>query len=109
MLPVVDGESVTPPRATWCVRNPKLPLAVYRDLAAHLGQVEGVQVEEIPATPERFNYTLSQVAGLTIGLPSDPIAQQQVESILAYYGDRYRSRYGSWQRPDAAENGEEDG
>jgi hypothetical protein len=72
---------------------------VYREVAAHLGQVEGVQVEEIPATFERFDYTLSQVAGLGIHLPSTPIVEQRVEAILAYYGDRY-SRYGPWQREE---------
>jgi hypothetical protein len=76
---------------------------LYREVAAHLGQIQGVQVEQIPATVERFDYTQSQVAGLVVLLPNDPIAQQQAESILAYYDDRYSTRYGSWQRQDSGD------
>ncbi|KOP24202.1 hypothetical protein AMR41_22820 [Hapalosiphon sp. MRB220] len=68
-----------------------LPLAVYREIAAHLRQVEGVEVELIPQSSRQFDYNQSQIAGLWISLSpdSDSISQQRVEQILAYYRDRY--------------------
>ncbi len=68
-----------------------LPLAVYREIAAHLRQVEGVEVELIPQSSRQFDYNQSQIAGLWISLSpdSDSTSQQRVEQILAYYRDRY--------------------
>lgn len=67
--------------------NPKLPLAVYRELAAHLRQIEGVQVEIIEAMGQQFDYHHSQVSGLWIEYaPSlDSSKQARVEEILNYY------------------------
>ncbi|MBO3460810.1 hypothetical protein G7B40_022155 [Aetokthonos hydrillicola Thurmond2011] len=69
-----------------------LPLAVYREIAAHLQQVEGVEVGLIPQSSESFDYNQSQIAGLWIEHTpkSVPQSRQRVEQILAYY----RSRYG---------------
>ncbi len=68
-----------------------LPLAVYREVAAHLRQVEGVEVELIPQSSPQFDYNQSQIAGLLISVSpnSDFASQQRVEQILAYYRDRY--------------------
>ncbi|MFB2770072.1 hypothetical protein ACE1AT_12420 [Pelatocladus sp. BLCC-F211] len=68
-----------------------LPLAVYREVAAHLRQVEGVEVELIPQSSPQFDYNQSQIAGLWISVSpdSDSVSQQRVEQILAYYRDRY--------------------
>lgn len=79
---------------SYTVQNPTLPLAVYREVAAHLTQVEGVQTRLTPQTSKQFEYTLSQIGSLEIELsdPNNVQAQTQVEKILAYYGDRF----GAW-------------
>ncbi|MCP6757638.1 MAG: hypothetical protein NHB32_02440 [Fischerella sp. CENA71] len=68
-----------------------LPLAVYREVAAHLRQVEGVEVELIPQSSPQFDYNQSQIAGLLISVSPDSnsVSQQRVEQILSYYRDRY--------------------
>lgn len=70
---------------------PKLPLAVYREVAAHLQQVPGVEVEFIPQTSQQFDYTQSQIDSLTIryGEDFDVGFQERVKGILNYYSQRY--------------------
>ena len=70
---------------------PTLPLAVYREVAAHLRQVDGVDAGLIPQQSTNFDYDNSQVGGLWIQLATEADCQL-VEKILAYYGDRY----GAW-------------
>ncbi|WP_448604152.1 hypothetical protein [Thermoleptolyngbya sp.] len=73
---------------------PQLPLAVYREVAAHLRQVPGVSVELLPQTSTEFDYRQSQVGGLEIDdEEATAAAQQQVERILQYYSDRF----GAWR------------
>lgn len=81
---------------------PQLPLAVYREVATHLRQVEGVktQLHPMPTTQpnsERFefDYLQSQVGSLSIQYhqAASPVTRQQVDRILAYYSDRY----GCWK------------
>lgn len=74
---------------------PHLPLAVYREVAAHLQQVTGVEVELVPQTSTEFDYFESQTGGLrlTFNPASTADARRRVDQILAYYGDRY----GNWQ------------
>ncbi|MUG98992.1 hypothetical protein F7734_44535 [Scytonema sp. UIC 10036] len=64
-----------------------LPLAVYREIAAHLRQVEGVEVSLIPQTSQEFDYNQSQVGGLSIEYTSSSNLQsrQRVQQILTYY------------------------
>jgi hypothetical protein len=72
-----------------------MPLSVYREVAAHLCQLSGVEVELLSQTATQFDYTLSQVGGLRIQVPpsiSETDAARVLE-ILNYYGDRF----GSWQ------------
>lgn len=74
----------------------QLPLAVYREVIAHLRQVEGVNaslimrpLEHHPA--EKFDYYQSQVAALEIDY-AENLAEssiQRVADILDYYGQRY--------------------
>lgn len=68
-----------------------VPLAVYREIAAHLRQVEGVQTGLYPANSDRFDYNQSQVRGLWIEYAeiTSPQSRKRVEQILAYYQDRY--------------------
>lgn len=74
---------------------PNLPLAVYREVAAHLRQVTGVEVELLPQQSQTFDYQQSQIGGLKLRYApeADAASQQRVQQILAYYGDRY----GNWQ------------
>lgn len=69
----------------------RLPLAVYRELAAHLRQVDGVNSGLIPQTSQQFDYNQSQIGGLWIEYTpeSSPESRQRVEQILAYYENRY--------------------
>jgi hypothetical protein len=81
---------------------PQLPLAVYREVATHLRQVEGVttQLHPMPTTQlgselDQFDYLQSQVGSLSIQYHQDvdPIIRLSVDRILAYYSDRY----GCWK------------
>lgn len=73
---------------------PQLPLAVYRELAAHLRQVEGVEPYLIPQQSREFDYNDSQIEGVQIQFPenADATCRQRVDQILAYYRNRYCSR-----------------
>jgi uncharacterized lipoprotein YddW (UPF0748 family) len=67
-----------------------LPLAIYREIAAHLRQVDGVEVSIIPQTSQEFDYNQSQVGGLWIEYTSVSHLQsrQRVQQILTYYQKR---------------------
>ncbi|MEA5582676.1 hypothetical protein VB620_15155 [Nodularia harveyana UHCC-0300] len=73
------------------IKFPGLSLAVYREIAAHLRQVEGIQVGLIPQASTEFDYHQSQVAGLQIfGIPNSGLEnQERVQQILAYYRNCY--------------------
>jgi hypothetical protein len=77
------------------IRCPRLPLAVYREVAAHLRQVVGVTAGLLPQLSQEFDYEQSQIGGLWIELPGDAEshAHDRVEQILAYYSDRH----GAWE------------
>ncbi|MEH2231325.1 MAG: hypothetical protein V7K71_17175 [Nostoc sp.] len=68
-----------------------LPLAVYREIAAHLRQVEGVEVDLIPQSSQQFDYNQSQIAGLSLlWTPNSSLEnRRRVNQILAYYQNRY--------------------
>ncbi len=80
---------------------PRLPLAIYREIAVHLRQVEGVNTQLNPPSSSsashsaEFDYLQSQVGSLSIQYHEDvdPNIRQRVDRILAYYSDRY----GHWQ------------
>jgi hypothetical protein len=76
-----------PETITWA----KMPLSVYREVAAHLCQVFGVEVELLPQTAQQFDYTLSQVGGLRIHGENIVGAKDKarVVEILNYYCDRF--------------------
>ena len=77
------------------IRCPELPLAVYREVTAHLRQVQGVDAGLIPQPSQQFDYNQSQVGGLWIQYTdaSDAVGREQVNQILAYY----QNRYGVWE------------
>jgi len=68
-----------------------LPLAVYREIADHLRQVEGVEVDLIPQASQQFDYNQSQIAGLWLSWTANAglESRQRVNEILAYYQNRY--------------------
>jgi hypothetical protein len=70
-----------------------LPLAVYREIAAHLRQVPGVEVDLITQSSGQFDYHQSQIAGLYISWTANSNfeSRQRVQQILAYYQNKYRS------------------
>ena len=73
------------------IHNHKLPLAVYREVAAHLQQIEGITVSFLTPTDRKFSYTESQLGGLEItggNLLTDS-AKMRIDSVLKYYADRY--------------------
>jgi hypothetical protein len=78
-----------PPQSSWS--SPQMPLAIYREVEAHLRQVTGVQVEVLPQTSQQFEYLKSQAGGLSIAYTPEATeeSQRRVAQILAYYGDRY--------------------
>ena len=73
------------------IHSPGLPLAVYREIAAHLRQVEGVNTGLLPQQSRKFDYNDSQIGALWIEFSAvdDAASRKQVEEILGYYGDRY--------------------
>lgn len=73
-----------------------LPLAVYREIVAHLQQIAGIEAGLTPQTSTEFDYRQSQVGHLWIRHPSDlaVLKKQRLEQILAYYSDRF----GPWQQ-----------
>lgn len=77
------------------IRCPGWPLAVYRELATHLRQVEGVETGLIPQQSQQFDYHHSQVGALWIQYPENAAStvRTQVDRVLAYY----RDRYGVWE------------
>jgi hypothetical protein len=77
------------------IRCDHLPLAIYREVVAHLRQVTGVETGLLPQLSQKFDYLQSQVGGLWIQYTAaaDQASHLRVEQILAYYGDRY----GNWE------------
>lgn len=77
------------------IRYPNLPLAVYREVAAHLRQVQGVEAGLIPQSSQQFDYNQSQVNALWIQHrdPSDSVSRERVHQILSYY----QNHYGAWE------------
>lgn len=75
------------------IQFPGLPLAVYREIAAHLRQVEGVETGLYPATGGEFDYNQSQVGSLWIQYAPTAAkeSRERVDQILAYYQNRYNS------------------
>lgn len=73
------------------IEFPSVPLAVYREIAAHLRQLLGVEVGLIPQTSSEFDYNQSQIAGLSISWQSHPDekTREMFNQIVAYYRNRY--------------------
>ena len=72
---------------------PGLLLGVYREIAAHLRQVEGVEAGLRSQTSSEFDYNQSQIEGLWIQYTQTASleSRQRVEQILGYYRSRYNA------------------
>ena len=73
------------------IANHQLPLAVYREIAAHLRQIEGITVSFLTPVDRGFSYTESQLGGLEIigaNLLTDG-DKIRLDRLLNYYADRY--------------------
>jgi len=68
--------------------NNRLPLAVYRELAAHLESIQGVKTCLITQDSDKFDYLQSQLKGIYLEYPHDLDLgeQEKIPEILAYYG-----------------------
>ncbi len=68
--------------------NDRLPLAVYREIAAHLESIHGVKTNLIAQDCPQFEYLNSQLKGICLEYPHnlDLSDRQQITEILAYYG-----------------------
>ncbi|OKH20510.1 hypothetical protein NIES593_18530 [Hydrococcus rivularis NIES-593] len=73
------------------VTYPGLPLAIYREVAAHLRQVLGIKATLIAQDCQQFDYNQSQIGALQVEYPTNlsDRDRQQVEAILAYYARVY--------------------
>jgi hypothetical protein len=68
---------------------PDLPLAIYKEIAAHLGQVDQLTVEVIPEDRPDFDYYQSQAKGLALKGKLDLHGKALLQSILDYYSGLY--------------------
>lgn len=66
---------------------PQLPLAIYREIAAHLSQIAGVSVTTLPQQAQDFDYYQSQIGGLSIEYNQDldSASLALLNQILEYY------------------------
>ncbi|MGK7945848.1 MAG: hypothetical protein AB4058_15405 [Microcystaceae cyanobacterium] len=78
---------INTPQTQQQITYPNLPLAVYRELSAHLQQIEGVTVELLPQDAPSFHYAQSQIKALLLNAPESlsETQQDQIKSILDYY------------------------
>jgi hypothetical protein len=95
---LMTNSKMIPRQVYW----PKVPLAVYREVAAHLRQVDGVSAELLPQTATVFDYELSQAGGLQISWSEDLTTSDRTRilDILDYY----RQRFGDWRSPALSED-----
>lgn len=71
--------------------NYQMPLAVYREVAAHLQQIAGLKVAFITSKDRKFSYLESQLGGLEITGVDRLAASERLllDRILSYYANRY--------------------
>lgn len=80
----------------WELACERMPLAVYREIAAHLGLLSGVTVELLPQTSREFDYLQSQVGGLRLTIAAGGEGDRAIAVL-----DHYVARFGPWRRIDS--------
>ncbi|MCA2620302.1 MULTISPECIES: hypothetical protein [unclassified Microcystis] len=74
---------------------PRMPLAIYRELASHLEQVQGVETHLTPQQFQQFDYHQSQIGSLEINYTE--AFQESDRSLVTAILDYYAQRHGSYQ------------
>lgn len=75
----------------------RLPLAVYREVAAHLQLLEPLEVSLTPQTSTEFDYLQSQVGGIRLQSAASSDGQHQVVGDrLVEILEHYAQRFGPW-------------
>jgi len=69
-----------------------IPLAIYREIAAHLRQIEGVEINFIDQTAPNFDYKYSQYSGFELSYPDNLNSYdlQCLNNILNYYAQKWQ-------------------
>ena len=74
---------------------PRMPLAIYRELASHLQQVQGVETHLTPQQFQQFDYHQSQIGSLEINYTE--AFQESDRTLVTAILDYYAQRHGSYQ------------
>lgn len=69
--------------------DPDIALAMYRELASHIEQIEEVSVELFAQESQEFSYLGSQIGGMWLTYPATLTTQTQnlIKNILNHYGN----------------------
>ena len=70
------------------IYDPDLALAMYRELASHIEQIENVTTELVWQESTKFSYLGSQIGGMWLTCNQKMSAQSQIliKNILNHYG-----------------------
>lgn len=97
-------QPITPRPIKQQITYGQLPLAVYREIVAHLRQIDGVSAVLIAYSSEdeqkqQFDYAQSQIKGLSIEYSDnlDTQSKKRIAEIIDYYAQRYYP----WQKLDS--------
>ncbi|RPH89147.1 MAG: hypothetical protein EHM73_09355 [Chroococcales cyanobacterium metabat2.561] len=74
---------------------PQMPLAIYRELASHLQQVQGVETHLTSQQFQQFDYHQSQIGSLEINYTET--FQESDRALVTTILDYYAQRHGSYQ------------
>jgi hypothetical protein len=74
---------------------PRMPLAIYRELASHLQQVQGVETHLTSQQFQQFDYHQSQIGSLEINYTET--FQESDRALVTTILDYYAQRHGSYQ------------
>ena len=74
---------------------PRMPLAIYRELASHLQQVQGVETHLTPQQFQQFDYHQSQIGSPEINYTET--FQESDRTLVTAILDYYAQRHGSYQ------------
>jgi len=89
---VLKGDPNTSQQNIYCrqkiIYYPEIALAMYRELAAHIEQVQGMTVELFSQESKDFSYLGSQIGGMWLTYPPKITNEDQilVNKILNHYG-----------------------
>lgn len=70
------------------VYDPDIALAMYRELASHIEQIEDVNAELFAQESQEFSYLGSQIGGMWLTYPHTLPTESQalIKNILNHYG-----------------------